>query len=312
MQPASAFASSARSTFRTRARNVTVPEGSAPGATLLALQSKNNDRGEIPLESPAMTDKNLMTVAEQSGFRTTGQTDEVERLCAAFAAKWPDTVRCIEFGRSAEGRPMLALLASRADPRKVPMLMLQGGIHPGESDGKDAGFMTLREILSGTAAPGVLEHIAILFVPAFNVDGHERFGRWNRPNQNGPEETGWRTTAQNINLNRDYTKADAPEMQAMLRLLGTCDPVLYVDLHVTDGAEFQHDVSNTLEPSYAGDPQLHPAGRELVKELNAKIAAQGSMPLDFYPSFVVDDDPASGFAAGPPLPRFSTGYWAQH
>ena len=114
---------------------------------------------------------------------------------------------------------MRALLVCRADPRTVPVLMLQGGIHPGESDGKDAGFIALRELLRGTAAPGVLERIAILFVPAFNVDGHERFGRWNRPNQNGPEETGWRTTAQNLNLNRDYTKADAPEMRAMLALI---------------------------------------------------------------------------------------------
>src|SRR3569833_762036 len=184
MQPASAFASSARSTFRTRARNVTVPEGSAPGATHLALQSKNNDRGEIPLESPAMTDKNLMTVAEQSGFRTTGRTDEVERLCAAFAAKWPDTVRCIEFGRSAEGRPMLALLASRADPRKEPLLMLQGGIQPGESDGKDAVFMTLLFFLIGTVAPSSLDHFAFLFVPAFYVEGHERKHHKKRPIQN--------------------------------------------------------------------------------------------------------------------------------
>ena len=169
-----------------------------------------------------MTDKNLITVAEQSGFCATGRTEEVERLCAALAAKWPEAVRCIEFGRSAEGRPMLALLVSRADPKKVPMLMLQGGIHPGESDGKDAGFMTLREILAGGAALGALERIAILFVPAFNVDGHERFARWNRPNQNGPEETGWRTTAQNLTLNRDYMKAEAPEMQALLRLLCEC------------------------------------------------------------------------------------------
>src|SRR6202034_4606406 len=123
-----------------------------------------------------MTDETLTTIAEQSGFRATGRTDEVERLCEAFARGWPDTVRSLEFGRSAEGRPMLALLVSKADPRKVPLLMLQGGIHPGESDGKDAGFIALREILSGTAAAGALERIAILFVPAFNVDGHERFG----------------------------------------------------------------------------------------------------------------------------------------
>jgi len=84
---------------------------------------------------------------------------------------------------------MRALIVSGADPRTVPILMLQGGIHPGESDGKDAGFIALRELLSESAAPGVLKRVAILFVPAFNVDGHERFGRWHRPNQNGPDET---------------------------------------------------------------------------------------------------------------------------
>src|SRR5438445_583182 len=206
-----------------------------------------------------MTGENLTTLAEESGFRRTGRIDEVERLCEAFARAWPQTVRVLEFGRSAEGRPMLALLASRADPRTVPLLMLQAGIHPGESDGKDAGFIALRELLSG-AAPRALEQVAVLFVPAFNVDGHERFGRWNRPNQNGPEETGWRTTAQNLNLNRDYTKADAPEMRALLGLIRTWDPLVCADLHVTDGADFQPDISLQAEPLNQGDAQLYPLG----------------------------------------------------
>ncbi|TLY54033.1 MAG: peptidase M14, partial [Gammaproteobacteria bacterium] len=193
-------------------------------------------------------DHTLTTVAEESGFRRTGRTDEVTRLCAAFAAAWPRAVRSLEFGRSAEGRPMRALIACRADAHQVPVLMLQAGIHPGESDGKDAGFMALRELLGETAAPGVLQRIAVLFVPAFNVDGHERFGRWNRPNQSGPEETGWRTTAQNLNLNRDYTKADAPEMRSLLGLIRTWDPLVCADLHVTDGADFQPDISLQVEP----------------------------------------------------------------
>jgi hypothetical protein len=258
-----------------------------------------------------MTDQNLTTLAEQSGFRETGRSDEVERLCEAFAREWPNAVRRIEFGRSAEGRPMLALLVSKADPHKVPVLMLQGGIHPGESDGKDAGFMTLRDILRGSVAPGVLERIAILFVPAFNVDGHERFGRWNRPNQNGPEETGWRTTAQNLNLNRDYMKAEAPEMQAMLGLLCEWDPVVCADIHVTDGADFEPDISLQAEPINQGDPQLFESGRELRDELIDKLAAQGSLPLPFYPDLAKTDDPASGFLLTVYSPRFSTGYFPQ-
>ena len=261
------------------------------------------------LESQPMTDELLTTEAERSSFRHTGRTDEVRRLCEAFASEWPGTVRCIEYGRSAEGRPMLALLASKADPRKVPVLMLQGGIHPGESDGKDAGFMALRDILREKAAPGALERSAVLFVPAFNVDGHERFRRWNRPNQNGPEETGWRTTAQNLNLNRDYMKADSPEMQAMLGLLCEWDPVICADLHVTDGADFEPDISLQAEPINQGDPELFSSGREMRDELIEKLSAAGSLPLPFYPDFAKTDDPSSGFLLTVYSPRFSTGYF---
>jgi len=258
-----------------------------------------------------MTDQLLTTLAEQSGFRRTGRSEEVTRLCTAFAAAWPGAVRQLEFGRSAEGRPMRALLVARGAARTLPLLMLQGGIHPGESDGKDAGFIALRELLSGSAAPGVLERMAILFVPAFNIDGHERCGRWNRPNQNGPEETGWRTTAHNLNLNRDYTKADSPEMRALLGLIRSWDPLVCADLHVTDGADFQPDISLQAEPINQGDPHLYAAGRELRDALIAKLTAQGSMPLPFYPDLAVTDDPGSGFLLTVYSPRFSTGYFPQ-
>src|SRR5215469_5014004 len=258
-----------------------------------------------------MHDRTLITIAEESGFRRTGRSDEVARLCGAFAEAWPQAVRSFTFGRSAQGRAMWALLASHADPRQVPVLMLQGGIHPGESDGKDAGFIALRELLGENVAPGVLERIAILFVPAFNVDGHERVGRWNRPNQNGPEETGWRTTAQNLNLNRDYTKADSPEMRALLGLISSWDPLVCADLHVTDGADFEPDISLQAEPINQGAATLCESGRQLRVELIAKLAAEGSLPLPYYPDLAKTDDPASGFLLTVYSPRFSTGYFPQ-
>lgn len=258
-----------------------------------------------------------LTLAEQTAFRQTGRTDEVARLCQAYAQRWPDAVRSFEYGRSAEGRAMHAMVVSRAGAlspadirrRKIPVLMLQAGIHPGESDGKDAGFIALRELLSGEVGQGVLERLAILFVPAFNVDGHERVGRWNRPNQVGPEETGWRATSQNINLNRDYTKADAVEMQAMLRLLQQWDPLVCADLHVTDGADFEPDISLQVEPIHQGDQTLFASGVRMRDELITKLAQQGSVPLPFYPDLVEVDNPASGFHLTVYSPRFSTGYF---
>jgi predicted deacylase len=264
-------------------------------------------------EAPPM----LVTTAEQSGFTRTGRYDEVERLCAAFQQAWPANVRCVEFGRSPENRPMLALVASAdgtldaasARQKNRPVVVMQGGIHAGEIDGKDAGFLALKELLDGKPA-NVLARVTFVFVPVFNVDGHERFGRWNRPNQVGPEEMGWRTTAQNLNLNRDYTKADAPEMQAMLRLLGEWDPILYADLHVTDGAQFEHDVSFSVTPTLAGDEELIRAGVGVRDELLHRLAARGSLPIDFYPDFIHGDDPTSGFAVAVSQTRFSQQYWA--
>ena len=254
-----------------------------------------------------------------SGFKETGRLDEVSRLCGEFARDWPQAVRSFEYGRSAEGRSMLALIVSRSGAltpkelreRGIPTLMIQGGIHPGESDGKDAGFIALRELLQGEAASSVLGRIAVLFVPAFNADGHERCGRWNRPNQNGPEVTGWRTTAQNINLNRDYMKADTPEMRAMLRLINEWDPLVCADLHVTDGADFEPDISLQVEPLNQGDATLMKSGRQMRDMLIARLTKLGSLALDFYPDLASTDDPASGFALTVYSPRFSTGYFPQ-
>ncbi|MFL6619715.1 MAG: M14 family metallopeptidase [Povalibacter sp.] len=261
----------------------------------------------------------LSTIAERSNYQRTGRYEEVEQLCQAFQKQWPQQVRCFEFGRSPEGRTMWALAASAdgtldaqtARSRQRPVALMQGGIHAGEIDGKDAGFLALREMLEGRAAKNSLSTVTFVFVPVFSVDGHERFGKWNRPNQVGPEEMGWRTNAQNLNLNRDYTKADAPEMQAMLRLLNEWDPVLYVDLHVTDGAEFEHDVSYNVAPTRAGDPDLVRNASGLLDEMMKRATAAGSLPVDFYPSLIRDDDPQSGFAVAIGPARFSHYYWAR-
>ncbi|WP_425493468.1 M14 family metallopeptidase [Marilutibacter chinensis] len=264
----------------------------------------------------AASDTSLTTVAERSGFVKTGRYDEVIALCDAFAARYPDAVRCRTFGTTPEGRPMKLLVvsptgaftAAEARAQGLPVTLIQGGIHAGEIDGKDAGFLALRELLDGEVAPGVLERQVLLFVPVFNVDGHERFKAWNRPNQRGPEEMGWRTTAQNYNLNRDYAKADTPEMRAMLALYREWDPLAYIDLHVTDGAKFEHDISIMVEPVHAGDMALREAGFAFRDGVIGRLAEQGSLPLPFYPSFVEYDNPASGFTDGVAPPRFSHGY----
>src|ERR1700691_3561284 len=100
-------------------------------------------------------------------------------------------------------------------------------------------------------------------------------------------------------------------MQAMLRLIDAWDPLICADLHVTDGADFEPDISIQVEPINQGDPELRPSGVHLRDALIDKLARQGSLPLPFYPDLARTDDHASGFALTVYSPRFSTGYFPQ-
>lgn len=259
----------------------------------------------------------LRTEAERSGFVRTGRYAELAPLIAQFQARYPGAVREESFGTTPEGRPMLAMVvtrsgaltASEARARNLPVLLVQGGIHAGEIEGKDAGFIALRQMLEDKAGKDALEKVVIVFVPIYNIDGHERFHAWNRPNQNGPAEMGQRATAQNLNLNRDYIKQDAPESRAMLALVERWDPIVYLDIHATDGAKFQHDVAVQMEPLHEGDAALMKLGQGISDELLGQLRGQGSKPLPFYPTFLKRDDPSSGFADNVYSPRFSTGYF---
>jgi hypothetical protein len=258
----------------------------------------------------------LVTTAERTSFERTGRYGEAVRLCRDLERAHPRAARCFTYGKTPEGRDLVALAASadgvvrplQARAKDRPVILFQGGIHAGEIDGKDAGFILLRDLLASGGGP--LAKVTAVFVPVVNPDGHERFGPDQRPNQRGPAETGWRTTAQNLNMNRDYAKADAPETRALLALLSEWDPIVYADLHVTDGAKFEHDVAVLVEPSLGYDPSLRPEGRALSAALLARLEGDGHLPLDFYPAFVKDGDPESGFARRPPPPRFAHGYWA--
>jgi hypothetical protein len=255
-----------------------------------------------PRPAPSLT-----TTAEVSHYTRTGRYDEAMRLCADFARAYAG-VHCDTIGTTGEGRPIVALrIEKRAG---LPVIYLQAGIHAGEIEGKDAGFWFLRDLLDGAVAPGALDHVSIVFVPVMSPDGHERFGANSRPNQRGPEEMGWRTNGARQNLNRDYVKADAPETQAVLRVIQRHHPVLLVDLHTTDGAKFEHDISINDAPNAPRGDQLDETAQALGAALVARLTQLGHLPVNFYPSFVDDDDPMSGFATGEAPPRFSHFYMA--
>jgi hypothetical protein len=264
--------------------------------------------------SPAQ--QGWLTDYEQSGgVATTSHARTIaylERLDSASA--WVDLQY---FGITPQGRrlPLVVLSkhghfspqAARASGREV--VLVQSGIHAGEIDGKDASLMLLREIaITGTLAE-LADEVIILFMPIFNLDGHERSSPYNRINQNGPEEMGWRTTAQNLNLNRDYMKADAPEMRAWLRAFNAWDVDMLVDCHVTNGIDFQYNASYGMEVYGNIAPPLGAWQRRLESAFLEGMEAAGD-PLVPYVFPREDKDLSKGFVDWASAPRLSTGYAA--
>ena len=258
-----------------------------------------------------------ITPSEKTGLTETPNYDETVAYLKKLAKASP-LISLREFGRTAQGRVIYVVVAAKGRAftpeaaRKTgkPALLAQAGIHSGEIDGKDAGLMFLRDIaFRGKAS--LLDRANFLFVPIFNVDGHERSSEWNRPNQRGPVRQGWRTTAQNLNLNRDYMKADAPEMQAMLALINQWSPSLYLDLHVSDGMDYQYDVTfdyNGISGSFSWSPNISKWLNETYRPATeAALKAAGHIPGQFFEGDE-DFDATKGFSVTPAAPRFSTGY----
>jgi murein tripeptide amidase MpaA len=250
------------------------------------------------------------TFYELSGKKETPRYKETMNYCHRLEmnSKW---VHVTSFGKSAEGRNLPLVVIDNqglSDPESIKasgriVLLIQACIHPGECEGKDAGLMLIRDIMIHKKFPGLLDHVSILFIPVFNVDGHERFGSYNRINQNGPREMGWRVTAANLNLNRDFLKADAPEMQAWLKLFNTWKPDFFIDSHTTDGADYQYVLTYLMEIYGDMDPGLTDWSKNMfLKSWTAQLE-KGGFPVFPYIEFRNWHDPESGIemSVGPPM-----------
>lgn len=262
--------------------------------------------GGVAPKLPVTAAASLTTDAERSGYRKTGRYPEAIELCDQLAKL--EGVSCDRIGSTNEGRPIVAVRIAKQP--NLPVIYIQAGIHAGEIEGKDAGFAFLRDLLLGKVAPGALDRVSVVFVPVLNPDGHERFGPNHRPNQRGPVEMGFRVNGARQNINRDFMKADSAEAQAVLDVMRTRDPVLLIDLHTTDGAKFEHDISLNFAPTAQRADQLEDTAAKLRDRVMPRMTALGHLPVDFYPSFVDDNDPMSGFETGEAPPRFSQFYAA--
>jgi murein tripeptide amidase MpaA len=258
--------------------------------------------------------KEWQTLAEQTGYHKTWNYDET----IAYSQKLDrasDKIVYRSFGKSGQGRDLPLLIASddgtftpeAARKRGKAIIFIQAGIHAGEIDGKDAGLALLRDAVITKTRPELLKDVVILYVPIYSVDGHENSNPYMRINQNGPDEMGFRANATNLNLNRDYMKADAPETRAWLALWNEWKPDFFIDCHVTDGADFQYNV--TYE--YAHFQEVSPLLKSWMDEhfdgkVVPKVESEGNL-LTHYVEFA-GREVTGGIATFIATPRFATGY----
>ena len=269
----------------------------------------------LPLAASAQS-LDWRTPAEISNYRTTPDYAETGAYLDRIAAANPAQVRIESFGKTGEGRDLKIVIASKDgvfDPAAIhaagrAILLVQNSIHAGEMDGKDACLALLRDIAITKAQAALLDHVVFVFIPVYNLDGHERRSPYNRINQNGPELAGWRGNATNLNLNRDYMKADAPETRAFLKMFERWLPDFFVDNHVTDGMDYQYDVTFAIDAGPAVAPATAQWIRETVTpDLERQLDASGHLAFPSLVDLNDDTDPAQGLSFTEWPPRFSTG-----
>ncbi len=277
----------------------------ATGQTLTtSTTSGNGSAGKRPL-----------TRAERTNFSETSHYSDVIAFLDSLHGR-PELVFG-SIGKTNEGREIPYVIASRPrvstpeEARKLnrPIVYVQGNIHAGEVEGKEALLALLRDLTSSNR-PNVLDSVVLIAVPDYNADGNERFGpqETNRGSQNGPELVGQRTNAQGFDLNRDYIKAEAPETRASLAMFNKWDPEIFVDLHTTDGS--YHGYALTYAASLNPAAPLGVWARNsLLTVLRQRMQSRHAFAAFDYGDFFSEDTLSKGWYTFDARPRFGTNYY---
>lgn len=223
--------------------------------------------------------------------------------------------KLLEYGQTDNGKPLHVFILS---PEKIfnrdslrqkgyTVLLINNGIHPGEPDGVNACLRLSKYLLEGKEL--LPPKVVLAIIPLYNIDGSEITSKYFRAGQNGPEVVGFRGNYSNLDLNRDFIKCDSENARSFTRLYQTWDPDVFIDTHVTDGADYQHVM--TLIDSQKD--KLHPSiskvmQKVLLPDLYAGMAAAG-LPMTPYVN-VWGESPENGMTGFLETPRFASGYSA--
>lgn len=261
----------------------------------------------------------LSTRPERTNYEETSRYDDVIRYIETLVPRNRTRLKATYFGYSTEGKKLPLVIWSKADdatPESVKYLvkktrvLVLGNIHAGEVDGKEAILELLRDAANGVNSTWV-DSLAVMFVPIYNIDGNDKIRLQNRPLQNGPfGGMGQRANAMDLDLNRDFTKVDAPETRALLKLIQAYDPHVLIDLHTTNGSVHAYHVT------YA--PPLHPntdaqidafARNEFLLQVTRSLYDKNGWYSYFYGNLPDEENPATrGWYTFDHRPRFSTNY----
>jgi dipeptidyl aminopeptidase/acylaminoacyl peptidase len=268
----------------------------------------------VAAKAPAADADKLLTVAEQSDYQATSRHAEVVDFCQRLAKLSP-VVRLGELGTSGEGRKLpLLILADPpvATPEEAArgtklVVYLQGNIHAGEVDGKEALLMLARDLATTKERP-LLKNLVIVIAPIFNADGNEKMARTNRTHQAGPPEVGVRTNAAGLDLNRDFIKLESPEVRALVRFVNRWDPALVVDTHTTNGSFHRYTITYDGPRHPAAGAKLIDAVRDgLLPEVGRRLEKRGGYKSFFYGNFNRDH---TRWETYPAQPRYGIQYLA--
>ena len=259
----------------------------------------------------------LLTVAEKSDFRSTSEYKDVVEFIEKLR-KTSDYIRVESIATSNEGRDIPLMVIGKHlpaspeslknDPRIV--IYIQGNIHAGEVEGKEALLMFARDLLK-EKDPEILKHAVILICPIFNPDGNDRISTNNRTTQNGPVNgVGVRHNAQFLDLNRDALKAESPEIRGLLvNVFNRWDPYVFMDCHTTNGSFHVEPVTFTWMVNPNGDKNLIAYMRDrMMPAMSETLLRKYKTENCFYGEFYDMLNPLKGWVMEASEPRYMTNY----
>ncbi|SDE16656.1 Zinc carboxypeptidase [Mucilaginibacter pineti] len=257
-----------------------------------------------------------LTPFEQSKDKNyTATYAEVISYYKALNKLYPQQMKMINYGTTDVGKPLTLIVLSRDkvfDPAQIKkldkrVLLINNGIHPGEPEGIDASMMLTRDLLKSNQLP---KDVVLCFIALYNIDGNLNRGQ-SRVSQNGPVAYGFRGNYRNLDLNRDFIKADSRNALAFTQILTAWQPEIFLDNHTSDGADYQYVMTLIETQKDKQNPILADyTAKTLTPYLYSHMKKSG---YEMIPYGAGEEGlPDSGIVSFLETPRFATGFTAQH